>query len=611
MGLLFWRGAKEAFNLPRATVLWLSAVVALYLAAGRALAEGAIVRPRGWAALAAAGLGAAVVVATVVEVGATSIVGHFARYDGLLTWLSGLLLFATVLIAYDKAALRRLSWALTAVAAVISLYGLLQWADLDPIGWGGERPSAFSTLGQANFAAALTAMLVPVAAARALDRNLASRTRWLAWGIVAVATGYVFVTGSFQGPLALTVGLAVVGTSAWLAQSSARRGLVAAATAAIVLVTVVVGIVSGAVGSRIDDGLAERQLLWEAGFDMASDAIVIGHGLGSFGDHFPEYRPAEHALVYGTATADAPHNVPLNLLVSGGVVLLGAYFAFVVAIGALLIRGLRLTSGGDRLLLAGFGGAWASYQAQSLVSIDVPPLIGVHLVVAGAVAVLSGTVHADEVHRRPLLGSITAAGALAILCAPVAWRLTIPLRADVEARLAADAFRSGDLVASREHLDRANELAPWEGGYWADRAQLLQQAGDPEGAVAAGERAATESPGSITYALATAQLAAASGNDAVAARWYEHLVAVDRDDPVVLLAAGRYALAKGDHRGAVARLEQLKSLRPGSAEILRYLGSAYRAAGRLDDAIETYREVVRVSPGDPEATNALEVLLAQ
>ena len=56
----------------------------------------------------------------------------------------------------------------------------------------------------------------------------------------------------------------------------------------------------------------------------------------------------------------------------------------------------------------------------------------------------------------------------------------------------------------------------------------------------------------------------------------------------------------GDHRGTVAAMERVLSLKPGHVEARYYLGMAYRKLGRIEDArreLEIHRQMLRAARG--------------
>lgn len=133
-----------------------------------------------------------------------------------------------------------------------------------------------------------------------------------------------------------------------------------------------------------------RRYYWEAGVAMFLDDPVAGVGPGRYGANYRAFRTEEAALNSGefTVSADAAHSVPLDMFAQGGLLAGLAYLVVVGLIAGVIISGFRRLEGRDRLLLGAFAGAWAAYQVQSLVSIDVAPLAAAHWLLAGAIVAI-------------------------------------------------------------------------------------------------------------------------------------------------------------------------------------------------------------------------------
>lgn len=608
-GLLFWRGTKEAFNLPRATAMWTIALIVVVVIAGAVAFRGRVRIPSNATVIAGGLFAAALLVATVAAGDRVeAVLGSYARYNGAASYLAYLVLFVAVQIAYDSASLYRLAQVSTVVLGLVGLYGFTQVAGFDFVGWPPDAGEPrFSTLGQTNFAAGYVGICLPVSLAVLACRS--STRRWVVVGaaVSVLAVTYSVATRAFQGPVTIAVGVAfflIVAARAWPAWRRLPRWAWAAGLL-VGLLALGIGAASAPAGSL--DGLDERSMLWRAALTMSGDEPIFGSGVASYAASFAEARPTKHAIEYGIALADSAHNVLLDLLVGGGLLLALAYLAFVIAVGSRLFAALRTAEGDRRLLLAGFGGGWLAYQVQSMVSIDVPPLALHHFVWGAAIVVLSSqqAPRAIVTPARPMVGYRAAFAGIVAVAVLTLLPLTRPLRADMAAHRSAEAFRSGDTAVAIRELDNATDLAPWEGAYWADKVGLMQQLRRPADAILAGATAAEESPGAVGYRLGTAQLAAAVGDEKTAWLWFDEAVESDPEDPAVLLPAGRYALSVGRTEEAVNLLERLNNIRPGHNDLLLYLAAAYLKDGRIQAASEVYEEVLSRDPSNLEARNGL------
>lgn len=575
-GLLVTPETSELFNLGRATVFVLLAVGLVALVASTVVRRHTAIVPTPPVVWAAAAFVALMLVAAVrAPEPSLGLIGPYSRYTGLLPYVAYVAIFLAVL-RQPAAAVRNLAAVAATVAVVVIGYGVLQALDLDPVEWtGAELITIFSTFGQANFASGYVAVVIPFLAYWLLRSDVSTALRVGAG--VAIVGGVFFITEtrSFQGPVALVAGLLpVAGFMArrrFRAVTPKRFAIACAGAAALAaFVFVLVAPVRDRVSAELEGGFDERLLLWEAAGEMVEEQPILGQGLGGYAAEFSRFRPAEHADRYGSLMADAPHSVPLRFLADGGALLFLAYAGFVVATAFELVRAARQRGG---LLVATVGGAWIAYQVQSLVSFDVPPLASLHFLLAGAIVVLSrapeeatatsrrGSTRGRR-RRQPASDWVpptVAAAAVALLAIPV----TIPLRADIAVENADEHLGAGQTSEATAELQRATDLAPWEGQYWAHLTSVYQGIGDAPAALEAAIRAAEESPSGIQYSLGVAQLADIIGETEVAQRWFERSIERDPNNHSVWYLAGLWYQEQGRIRRAIDRIEEANRLRPG------------------------------------------------
>jgi putative inorganic carbon (hco3(-)) transporter len=581
-GLLVTPETSELFFLGRTTVLL---VLAGGLLATIVVTSFETKRPGiEWSAAAWAALALLVTMAVAVAVAADrdqALLGPYSRYTGLFPHLAYTVFFLGLLRQRMEGFVRSVVLISAAVATIPIVYGALQGAGLDPVTWtGAELSTVFATFGQTNFAAGYVAVVVPLLVFVAADRCLPAGVRIGASVAIALAVYFLYEAQSFQGPVALVVGVAppaVVILRRQFPTLTPRRLLLFSGTGVllIALVILLVPTLRETVDKNLEDGFQERLLMWDAAGDMARDDPILGKGLGGYTTEFSRYRPVDHVRIYESRLADAPHSVPLRMLSEGGVVLFSAYMSFVIATGVALLYALRRRRD---LLTASVGGAWLAYQVQSLVSFDVPSLAIMHWLLAGAIVLLAGTSHAAPVHRRNQRRTIAwhpVAAAVAVMVV-ITVPASIPLRADVAVENAGEFLNDRSVTEARNELQRATRIAPWEGLYWARLANVQRRLGRNDLALVAGIRAAEESPGAAQYARGAGQLAAVLGRDELAARWYEEAIARDPRNAAVLAEVAKWHLMAGRPDKAVALLERADALAPG--EYAAELRAARRAA---------------------------------
>jgi hypothetical protein len=114
-----------------------------------------------------------------------------------------------------------------------------------------------------------------------------------------------------------------------------------------------------------------RGFYWRAGFAMVKDHPIFGVGIDRYGSYFKEYREKQYSLNYGfDLTSTNAHNTPIQLFATGGIFVGISYLALTFMILILGIKGLRQTTGNEKLVLGSFFAGWLAFQSQSLISID-------------------------------------------------------------------------------------------------------------------------------------------------------------------------------------------------------------------------------------------------
>jgi O-antigen ligase/Flp pilus assembly protein TadD len=639
----FWRGAYDVFNTFKATTVALALIALVALSAYRVSRTRRAILPDTLAWWPLGGFAIALVVATLASNRPLfSVVGNPGRHDGLAMYLVYALLFAAAIRLYRDHSPKRLLAAILIGAVPVAGYGLLQAFGTDPFQWNTVEggPPVFSTFGNADFFSAWLGIIVPLCAWAALTRSLSGTARALSAVLGIVCFVASVESGSLQGPLLAVAGTAVV-VGVWLfstdgAAARYRRSLLGAGA---LLGVVAVGLVGAGIGplAGVQDSAARsmetRIGKWETALTMFSERPVTGVGLDTFGDWFHRYRPTSLAAESGLErTVDNPHNLFLAMLSNGGLLLAVAYTAVVAVIAWALVRGLRHSSGEQRLLLGGLGGAWLAYQAQSLVSIDVPPLAVMNwvlggLIVAvgtkpelkvralpGAPALTSNKPGKRNKHKQPRKKTPVVAtnpalvGAIGLLTAAAVWFTVIPLRADVATAEAVQLAANDQTQAAVAAYERASNLAPWESRYPSLLGEYLAEADNEEAALAAHEAALAREPRGLSHAINVGRFAARTDNPERSAKAYQRALEIDPKTPKVLAEVGRSELRRDEPQRAAELLERAVRLKDGRAQWWVALGRARRATDDTSGARQAFQRALDIDPQAEGAEKALERL---
>ena len=136
--------------------------------------------------------------------------GTFGRNTGFIAYLSLVLLFLVGVVTSSYSLLPKLMYGLLAAGVFNALYGVAQWAGVDPIEWQNPYNSILGTLGNPNFASSFLGMSAIVAFALFFDKG---RALWLRVLLVVYSLGALFLayeSDSIQGILVAAVGFAIV-----------------------------------------------------------------------------------------------------------------------------------------------------------------------------------------------------------------------------------------------------------------------------------------------------------------------------------------------------------------------------------------------------------------
>jgi len=642
----FWRASYDVFNTFKATVIIVGALAIVTLSAVRVSRTRRVLLPatRLWYGVGLFVVG--LIVSTAVsDTFWRSVVGLPGRHTGLGMYLTYVVLFGAVLRLYTGASPAPIAKALMLAAVPVTLYGLLQAGGTDPFDWrtveGG--PPVFSTFGNANFFSAWLGICVPLFVWGGLTRSWA--TGWRA----ACAVGAVcalwasYASESIQGPAVAAVGTAFV-LSVWLYSTAGerfRRMRIPLIAGGVALGALFLGAFFsgagplGAIRATAARSLETRVPKWETALVMWRQRPVLGYGLDTFGDWFFAFRSGRLAAVSGLErSVDNPHDVPLQMLQNGGLLLALGWLAFVAVTGYALVTGLRRLEGERRLLLGAFGGAWLGYLVQAVVSIDVPPLALLHFVLAGAVvalgvapplrefalpgapAVVAPTERPGGKKRKtakPRAVPLAPANpgllaGVALLAVVGLWIATTPLRADVAAQRAVIAGANRLPDQARSAYTEASRIGFWESRYPALEGGWLAQTGDQEAALEVQQQAVEREPRGLAHTLNVARLHSRLGDTEAADAWYRRVLEIDPTTPEVLAEVGQYRLGRDDADEAAQALERAVALRGDNAEWWVALGRAREGAGDVDGARDAFQRALEINPDVPEAAEELAAL---
>ena len=316
----------------------------------------------------------------------------------------GFLLLAPVLLS-RKRDLKLGLVLLLASAAVMSLYGLLQFFHLDPMQAEGKvgHFRVVATAHHPNIFVTFLVACVPlnIAAFHLFESN--TRNRVLLGLSLVLSLAAAVATLSRAGWGAMVVAVLVVLLGIWAGSRGAaqdgeeapdarRRSLLMIAVPVGLAVVIMAGMVFALTRGMLDPGeqsrlmdlggstTQKRVLIYRGALKMAAENPLLGKGLGTFSLFLPAYRTPELAKQFprNEYHAEAAVSEPLEVQVESG--LLGL-LGWLLLVGLFVIRPLRAMSRvadpGLRAVLAATAAAVLGMVAHGMVEVSLrflPPL---------------------------------------------------------------------------------------------------------------------------------------------------------------------------------------------------------------------------------------------
>jgi O-antigen ligase len=464
--IAYTRALADPFSLPKATLWWIAAILAVVGVASEVVSVRSWPVPRLRIALPLAVLVAWTLLATLLSPQPiVSALGQYGRYDGLASLVSGVVVVLAMVafIGREPQRLASIAWAVVAGAAVSLVVVVVQGLGWAWNGWQTAEQGANAIVGLAgnsNFSGAVLALAVPFALGlRAHDQRPWVGHALLA-GAVALAGGVLW-SATRGGLLALLAGVAAFGAlsprllpkAVWIV---AAVGL-AAGLGAVGVASLSDASGSASVGTEAvmaQSSLRQRQNIWAGAAKMVQESPVVGVGPDAFALRFPEVR-SSRVGGRGLIQADEAHDIYLDRAATSGLPAVAAYLWTVGTVVVVAWRRRRSVPPGQQWILGAFGGALAGYLVQGIFSIDMVPLAFLAWTAVGGVVVVTDPAVAAERDgaarpRTPVPGWAVAGLAVgALLAIGLALR---PVLADRQAR-------AGQLAEADEPLEAYGRFA--------------------------------------------------------------------------------------------------------------------------------------------------------
>lgn len=586
------RGGLDGVGVGKTAAVSLAAIVACAATAIAGVRERAFtvaIHPAVWTAVAFGTL--MIVRASMSDRVGLALNGPLGRANGAVLYAAAVALFVVAVARSDAPTWSLFARVMVVAAAIVALAAIDERTLRLGPNWV-DRPGVAGTLGNANFLASWGGIVLPLTLAVAADGRRHRYWRLAATGSAVLLAVAVVLSGSLQGGFVVAATLTVLGlvwASERLPAARWRRlavvtGVAASAAGALtVLGALGVGPLA-ALGQQV--GVRLRRAYWGAAVEMISDAPLLGVDPGAYIDHYRASRPAGAAAVVDlTSSSDSAHNVALHLAAEGGILVALLWTAVMVLVTWSLWRGLLSRRGQDRLLLGSIGAAWVGYLLQSLISIDVAPLVAMGWVLAGFIVGASGVRvwrvgrpqvttrgrRAGSVVRQPRASApqYAACAGIVVLASVAAWGATQAYRADAaSARAEIERSRTPEGPSASTP---AAELAPYESRYLVQLVERLGEAGEVDRVGPVVDRAIEVNPRSFEAHLNAARLAVAEEEFEAAAAHYARARELDPYHPDLAVEYAAVLDEVGDTDRARQLREEALAVDPDHEEAQRLL----------------------------------------
>ncbi|MFV0316648.1 MAG: O-antigen ligase family protein [Microthrixaceae bacterium] len=530
-----------------------------------------------------------------------SVLGSPNRNAGLVAVLLGAGAFVLgASVGAESSVQRRVLRAALVTGGIVGVLAVAERFGLDIAGLGdaGEISRARSTWGSATFAAGYFVIVGPIAVAHIRSRDPLWRTLGAVCS-VAIAAG-LLATGTRGAWLAALVAAALM-LRAWFAgrdvgrkgskgsgsrtSASTIAGIVVAVVALVVVVVVAVPQLGRASGAgRLD--------LWGTVPSVIADRPILGSGPDTQRVVLPSGIDESFEVQHGSDELhDRAHSLPLDILVTGGVLGLVALAALFWVLGRDIACALH-----RELVPTAIAAGLVAYVVTLLFAfgdpvIDPIPwmlcgLLWVAVVPAGRGGAGSGEdepVPSPAAARR--LVPAVVFGALAV--AGLLWSGGEVL-AEYRLQEAMDLRASGDIAGALDELDAAASRAP--GRFDLDQiyARLVTTS-------------LTEGP----------EIANGAARDELIDDAFDRLDAAQRiagDDPDLMMDRAELLNAAGRPSDALAEYDRIVVLYPNSYRAQLGLGLTASQLDDLDRAEVAWKAAVVLGPNDPRALVNLGIL---
>ena len=300
------------------------------------------------------------------------IYGSYGRNTGLVAYLSLSFITIGTLNLRDSKSFKSLIYGLQIAGLLNVFYCAWVLAFGDFLKWSNPYGNILGTFGNPNFISAFLGIFISSLVAYSFIPGLSNKYRVSALVVGVLAFYQVYRSHAVQGIAVTAAGIGIVGF--YVLRSKFKSPLVSLGYLilfGILGFTAVLGALQkGPFDFIYKRTVSLRGIYWNTAINMSQEHPFSGVGLDSYGDWYRRARPLKALTDPGVnTTSNAAHNVPLDLLASGGWPLFLAYIATII-IGAVAILRVTIRKKSYDGIFVTLAVSWLCYELQSIISIN-------------------------------------------------------------------------------------------------------------------------------------------------------------------------------------------------------------------------------------------------
>lgn len=514
--------------------------------------------------------------------------GDSGRRLGFLTYLFLAIFMLSTVKSFTIQSLRKIYFTVFFIAVLSFSYALLQTTGNDFASWVNPYNSIIGTLGNPNFASSAMAIYSIMGFAAIFVSSFSKIYRIFNLLVVVGLILLIIRSDSRQGILVFATGVLVVITI-FLYSKNKIMGLFSLITSLFLGFFAILGMLQ--IGplqeSLYKPSVTVRGYYWDAAIEMFKSSPFFGVGIDQYGVFFKQFRDLQYPLNYGfEITSSNAHNIPLQLLSTGGIFVGIFYLLLTLFILVNSVKTLMKISGELRFLYTGLLAAWLGFQAQSIISIENIGLAIWNWVLGGALIAISNQVKLTNISKDVVSKNKSINKDQLNIAQPVISGVVSLL-----SLVLISALYTGDTntLKSRNFYDYSKKAQSKEFYSYADKA-IKSSFNDP------------------FYKLIVIEMLLQSDN-------YEQamtsLIKLQESDPNNLDYLRPLAIVSeqnGDKLAAIKYRNAMEPLDPWNLDNYLRLGYLYRDTGDQSNMKKMLEKIISIAPNHIIATTALQQL---